>query len=37
MLLENFTDTSVWILSGLVFAVLGFVIWIASIKPIDEE
>ncbi len=37
ILLENFTDASVWILSGLVFAVLGAVVWLSSIKPIDEE
>ena len=37
ILLENYTDASVWILSGLVFAVLGAVVWLSSIKPIDEE
>ncbi len=37
ILLKNFTDASVWILSGLVFAVLGAVVWLSSIKPIDDE
>ncbi len=37
ILLKNFTDASVWILSGLVFAVLGAAVWLSSIKPIDDE